>query len=130
MGFSAEMKAFLGAYKTGQSINASRTDQDYKEQRTASEKAKMERDNDPETLQTAKQLQNTTLARAKQSLTQGAATHASGLQTAATQRELLNLRMDMARHPEKYTNTGNMIYLEIFKDSFKLITNLCKQGLK
>ena len=106
MGFSAEMKAFLGAYKTGQSINASRTDQDYKEQRTASEKAKMERDNDPETLQTAKELQNTTLARAKQSLTQGAATHASGLQTAATQRELLNLRMDMARHPEKYTNTG------------------------
>lgn len=104
MGFSAEMKAFLGAYKTGQSINASRTDQDYKEQRTASEKAKMERDNDPETLQTAKELQNTTLARAKQSLTQGAATHASGLQTAATQRELLNLRMDMARHPEKYAN--------------------------
>lgn len=104
MGFSAEMKAFLGAYKTGQSINASRTDQDYKEQRTASEKAKMERDNDPETLQTAKELQNATLARAKQSLTQGAATHASGLQTAATQRELLNLRMDMARHPEKYAN--------------------------
>ena len=109
MGFSAEMKAFLGAYKTGQSINASRTDQDYKEQRTASEKAKMERDNDPETLQTAKELQNTTLARAKQSLTQGAATHASGLQTAATQRELLNLRMDMARHPEKYTNTGGAV---------------------
>ncbi len=109
MGFSAEMKAFLGAYKTGQSINASRTDQDYKEQRTASEKAKMERDNDPETLQTAKELQNATLARAKQSLTQGAATHASGLQTAATQRELLNLRMDMARHPEKYANTGGAV---------------------
>lgn len=29
---------------------------------------------------------------------------------------------------EKYTNTGNMIYLEIFKDSFKLITNLCRLG--
>lgn len=109
MGFSAEMKAFLGAYKTGQSINASRTDQDYKEQRTASEKAKMERDNDPETLKTAKELQDTTLARAKQSLAQGAATHASGLQTAATQRELLNLRMDMARHPEKYANTGGAV---------------------
>jgi len=47
------MKAFLNAYKTGQQINASRTDQDYKEQRTASEKAKMERDNDPDTLKTA-----------------------------------------------------------------------------
>lgn len=50
MSFSAEMKDFLTAYKTGQSINASRTDQDYKEAKTEAEKLKTTRDNDPETL--------------------------------------------------------------------------------
>lgn len=50
MSFSAEMKDFLNAYKTGQSINASRTDQDYKDAQTDATKKKTERDNDPETL--------------------------------------------------------------------------------
>lgn len=100
------MKAFLGAYQTGQKINASRTDQEYKSAQTDATTKKTERDNDPDTLKTAKDMADTTLARAKQSLTQGATTHSSALSTAAKQREMLDLRMDMARHPEKYSGSG------------------------
>lgn len=51
MSFSQEMKDFLGAYKTGQSINASKTDQEYKDALTDAQKKKTERENDPETLE-------------------------------------------------------------------------------
>ena len=53
MSFSAEMKAFLSAYSTGQKINASRTDQDYKIAQTEARKKTTERENDPDTLETA-----------------------------------------------------------------------------
>lgn len=56
MSFSAEMKDFLGAYEKGQKINASRTDQDYKEQLTKTSKQTYDDNEDPESVtnQTAK----------------------------------------------------------------------------
>jgi hypothetical protein len=51
MSFSAEMKDFLTAYKTGTDINAKRTTQDYQEAQTDSTTKKTARDNDPETLE-------------------------------------------------------------------------------
>ncbi len=63
MGFSAEMKDFLNAYKTGQNINASRTDQDYKEAATARTTATTARENDPDTLKTAAELERARLAK-------------------------------------------------------------------
>ena len=50
MSFAAEMKDFLGAWQAGAKINASRTDQEYKEVQTQAATKKMERENDPETL--------------------------------------------------------------------------------
>src|SRR6478609_11328055 len=100
MSFSAEMKDFLTAYKTGQSINASRTDQDYKEARTAAEKLKTERDNDPETLDMAKQQAKATLDATKQRMGLSAAARADAsaanrdrLATSAVSRELLQERI-------------------------------------
>jgi hypothetical protein len=56
MSFSQEMKDFLGAYQSGQKINASRTDQDYKEQLTKTAKQTYDDNEDPESVtnQTAK----------------------------------------------------------------------------
>lgn len=73
MSFSAEMRDFLTAYKTGQSINASRTDQDYKEAKTEAEKLKTERDNDPETLALAKKQAQATLASTQARMSDAAA---------------------------------------------------------
>jgi len=93
MSFSQEMKDFLTAYKTGQSINASRTDQDYKEQQTASSKAKMERDNDPETLDLAKQQAQATLSATKQRMGLSAAARADASKNAALSREIAAERL-------------------------------------
>lgn len=62
MGFSAEMKDFLVAYRAGQQINASRTNQDYIETRGKAVQEKAARDNDPEVLSLAKQKARATLA--------------------------------------------------------------------
>lgn len=76
MSFSAEMRDFLTAYKTGQSINASRTDQDYKEAKTEAEKLKTERDNDPDTLKTAKEQAQATLDATRDRMATSAAARA------------------------------------------------------
>jgi hypothetical protein len=70
MSFSAEMKDFISAYNTGQKINASRTDQDYKDALTDAQKKKTERDNDPDTLELEDKQ-----ARAKLALTQAQIAH-------------------------------------------------------
>jgi hypothetical protein len=100
MSFSAEMKDFLTAYKTGQSINASRTDQDYKEQQTKSAAAKMERDNDPETLELAKKQAQATLASTQQRMSLSSAARADAsaankdrLQNSAISREIAQERL-------------------------------------
>lgn len=62
MGFSAEMKDFLAAYKAGQQINASRTNQEYIEKRGKAVEEKAARENDPEVLSLAKQNARATLA--------------------------------------------------------------------
>ena len=50
MSFSAEMKDFIGAYEKGQKINASRTDQDYKESQKGYLDKKTKTEFDPERL--------------------------------------------------------------------------------
>lgn len=106
MGFSAEMKDFLLAYKTGQSINASRTNQDYIETRGQAVKEKAARDNDPETIQLAKDKARATLAATKQRMSLGSA--ASGraatllddrLKSSALRRQLLQVQLDQLNNP-------------------------------
>lgn len=100
MSFSAEMKDFLTAYKTGQSINASRTDQDYKEVQTKAASAKMERDNDPDTLKLAHDQAQATLDATKQRMGLSAAARADAstrlkdsLSTSALSREIAQERL-------------------------------------
>lgn len=50
MSFGQEVKDFLNAYSAGQKIEASKTDQEYKNALTDAQKKKTDRDNDPETL--------------------------------------------------------------------------------
>lgn len=73
MGFSQEMKDFIGAYSAGQKINASRTNQDYQEAKTEAEKKKTVRDNDPKALETAQQQAEATLAATKDRMLSSAA---------------------------------------------------------
>lgn len=77
MSFSAEMKDFLTAYKTGQSINASRTDQDYKEAKTEAEKLKTTRDNDPDTLKLTTETARADLANKSDQLLNNASARAT-----------------------------------------------------
>jgi hypothetical protein len=98
MSFSAEMKDFIAAYQTGQKINASRTDQDYKEARTEAEKKKTARDNDPETLKIATDQAKATLARTKDAML----TSASARESAAQARE-------NSRAQAGYTNANTAI---------------------
>ena len=97
MSFSAEMKDFLNAYKTGQSINASRTDQDYKDIQGQAAKAKMERDNDPETLELAKKQAQATLAATNQRMGLSASARGDASKNAALSRELLQERINDIR---------------------------------
>lgn len=73
MSFSQEMKDFLGAYKTGQSINASRTDQEYKSAQTERTQKTTERENDPETLKTAAEIERAKLDKIRDSMKSSAA---------------------------------------------------------
>jgi hypothetical protein len=93
MSFSAEMKDFLTAYKTGQSINASRTDQDYKETQTKAAAAKMERDNDPETLKLATDQARATLDATRQRMGLSAAARGDASKNAALSREIAQERL-------------------------------------
>lgn len=93
MGFSAEMKDFLTAYKTGQGINASRTDQDYKEANTERTKLTTERENDPETLKTAAELERAKLANIRDTMaTRAVSRGAVNARTALTNEQLRQLR--------------------------------------
>lgn len=85
MSFSAEMKDFLNAYSTGQKINASRTDQDYKETLTDAQKKKTERDNDTDTLALQDEQARANLARTRDTMVTSAAQRAHlGATTAYT----------------------------------------------
>jgi hypothetical protein len=117
MSFSAEMKDFLTAYKTGQSINASRTDQDYKEQQTASAKAKMDRDNDPDTLKMAHDQAQATLDSTRQRMGLSAAARGDAstrlkdsLQTSALSREIAAERLRQLKAAGQPTDTGTGLY--------------------
>lgn len=93
MSFSAEMKDFLNAYKTGQSINASRTDQDYKEEQTKAAKLKTERDNDPDTLQMAQDQAKATLDSTRQRMGLSAAARSDASKNSALSREIAQERL-------------------------------------
>lgn len=110
MSFSAEMKDFLTAYKTGQSINASRTDQDYKEQQTASSKAKMERDNDPDTLQLARDQAKATLDATRQRMGLSAAARGDASKNAALSREIAAERLRQLKAAGQPTDTGTGLF--------------------
>lgn len=117
MSFSAEMKDFLSAYKTGQSINASRTDQDYKEQQTASAKSKMDRDNDPDTLKLAHDQAQATLDSTKQRMGISAAARGDAstrlkdsLQTSALSREIAQERLKQLKAAGQPVATGTGLY--------------------
>jgi hypothetical protein len=74
MSFSQEMKDFLAAYQGGQKINASRTDQDYKEQLTKTAKQTYDDNEDPNSV--TNQTAQAQLDRLKQSIGQSAQAHA------------------------------------------------------
>jgi hypothetical protein len=97
MSFSAEMRDFLTAYKTGQGINASRTDQDYKEAKTKAENLKTERDNDPETLKLATDQAKATLAATQQRMGLAAAARGDASKNAALSREIATERLRQLR---------------------------------
>lgn len=86
MSFAQEMKDFIGAYQTGSKINASRTDQDYKEALTDAQTKKTARDNDPASLELEDQT-----ARAKLDQIR------SGIANSAASRGYTGIRTEMAR---------------------------------
>jgi len=91
--FSAEMKAFLGAYQTGQKINASRTDQEYKAALTDKTQKATERENDPATLELERKTAEAKLAKLSDSLLTGKAQRgAIGARTQLTQEQIRQLR--------------------------------------
>ena len=93
MSFSAEMKAFLGAYQTGQKINASRTDQEYKTALTDKTAKTTERENDPATLELERKTSEAKLAKLSSSLLNDKASRgATGARTALTQEQLRQLK--------------------------------------
>lgn len=97
MSFSAEMKDFLGAYEKGQKINASRTDQDYKDALTESTKKKTERENDPESLELEAQQARANLAKTQDSLKSAAASRGlTGASTALRNEQLRQLKLQGA----------------------------------
>ena len=104
MGFSKEMKDFISAMSAGQKMNASRTDQEYKEAQTARTKATTERENDPETLKTAAEQARANLDKTRQGMSLAGA--ASGrastlmgdrLKTSDIQRQILQERLRQER---------------------------------
>lgn len=75
MSFSAEIKDFINGLSAGQKINASRTDQEYKDALTDSTKKKTERENDPDTLALQDQQARANLAKTQAGIRQiGAST--------------------------------------------------------
>lgn len=75
MSFSAEIKDFINGLTAGQKINASRTDQEYKDAMTDSTKKKTVRDNDPDTLALQDQQARANLAKTQAGIRQiGAST--------------------------------------------------------
>lgn len=113
MGFSAEMKDFLLAYRTGQQINASRTNQEYIEKRGKAVEEKAARDNDPETIQLAKDRARAMLAATKQRMSLGSA--ASGraatlmgdrLKTSDLNRQLIQERINQIRGLSEPQSSG------------------------
>jgi hypothetical protein len=76
MSFSQEMKDFLNAAQAGQKINASKTDQEYKDAQTDSTKKKTDRDNDPDTLKLQDDQARATLANTHDTLATNAAQRA------------------------------------------------------
>lgn len=108
MSFSAEMRDFLAAYKTGQQINASRTDQDYKEARTRAEQMRTDRENDPDTLQTAKEQATANLGLTKERMRGAASTRENNqlltsdrLRTSASQRGYADERTGLLQDQRK-----------------------------
>lgn len=97
MSLSAEMKDFIAAYKTGQGINASRTNQDYKEANTARITATTERENDPATLKLATDTAQARLDKIRDSMKSSAA--ARGATGARTQ--LINEQLKILRDQQK-----------------------------
>lgn len=106
MSFSAEMKDFLNAYKTGQGINASRTDQDYKEARTEAEKLKTTRDNDPDTLATAAEQAKATLAATKQRMGLAASARGDASANSAISRQIAQERLRQMKLAGQDTGSG------------------------
>lgn len=106
MSFSAEMKDFLNAYKTGQSINASRTDQDYKEAQTEAAKLKTQRDNDPETLKLATDQARATLDATRQRMGLAASARGDASKNAALSRELLTERIRQLKAASQDPGSG------------------------
>ncbi len=97
MSFSAEMKDFLNAYKTGQSINASRTTQDYQSAQQDALQKKTTRENDPDTLELQDKQARANLAKTQDSLATGAAQRAHlGATTAYTAALAKRLAQDPA----------------------------------
>jgi hypothetical protein len=86
MSFAAEMKDFINAYSAGQKINASRTDQEYKDALTDAQTKKTARDNDPAALE----LEDKT-ARAKLDQIR------SGIANSAASRGYTGIRSEIAR---------------------------------
>jgi len=106
MSFSAEIKDFLGAYKTGQSINASRTDQDYKEAQTEASKLKTERDNDPETLKLAADQARATLASTQQRMGLAASARSDAAANSAVSRQIAQERLRQMKLAGQDTGSG------------------------
>ncbi len=94
MSFSAEMKAFLNAYKTGQGINASRTDQDYREVQTKALGEKAARENDPATLKLATDTAQAHLDKIRDSMRDSAAARG----TAGARTNLINEQIKFLRN--------------------------------
>jgi hypothetical protein len=106
MSFSAEMKAFISAYSAGQKINASRTDQEYKEANTKRTTATTERENDPETLDLAKRQAEASLAKTNQSMSLAGSARGDASANAALQREVLRERLKQLRQPAVQPGIG------------------------
>jgi len=108
MSFSQEMKDFLGAYEKGQKINASRTDQDYKEQLTKTAKQTYDENEDPESV--TNQTEAAKLAHLKSTMANSASSTASLNALRAEQLKQLKLQgaggMGSGLYPTGAINPG------------------------
>lgn len=93
MSFAQEMKDFISAYQTGSKINASKTDQDYKEALTDAQVKKTARDNDPEALELEDKTARARLAQINSSIANAAASRGyTGIRTEMAREQLRQLK--------------------------------------